>query len=401
MQDVVESIRAHNAGRDPERLALKLAKMRTGPFVFLRGTCPLFYARLGPLALPVEPPRAWCCGDLHFENFGSYKGDNGLVYFDITDFDEAMLAPAVFDPLRLVTSVLTAAPAMKLEASTARDLVRSFIDVYAATLAAGKARWIERDTAEGLVKTLLASLRERRRIDWLAARTALDGRRRRLRTDGRHALPATKKARRKVEEIVAACTAHEPEPRFFEVLDVARRVAGTGSLGLDRHVVLVRGKGSPDGNYLLDLKEALPPAPAVHVRIRQPAWASEAHRVVAVQTRMQAISVAFLHAVARRRRAYVLRALQPSEDRVRLEAGLGAKPLRRVLEDMARLVAWAELRSAGREGAAGPEALIAFGAAVGEWREELLQAAIRAAKQTVRDWEAYVRAYDEGAFEAR
>ena len=35
MMKVVEQIRAFNAGREPERLALKYAKMRSDPFVFL------------------------------------------------------------------------------------------------------------------------------------------------------------------------------------------------------------------------------------------------------------------------------------------------------------------------------------------------------------------------------
>ena len=41
---------------------------------------------------------------------------------------------------------------------------------------------------------------------------------------------------------------------------MGRRIAGTGSLGVGRFVVLVEGKGSPDGNYLLDIKEAKPSA---------------------------------------------------------------------------------------------------------------------------------------------
>lgn len=44
--DIVSTIRDFNAGRDPERLAMKYANMRTSPFVFLRATCHLFYDRL-------------------------------------------------------------------------------------------------------------------------------------------------------------------------------------------------------------------------------------------------------------------------------------------------------------------------------------------------------------------
>ena len=32
------------------------------------------------------------------------------------------------------------------------------------------------------------------------------------------------------------------------MLDVARRIAGTGSLGVERYAILVEGKGSPDIN---------------------------------------------------------------------------------------------------------------------------------------------------------
>jgi len=49
---------------------------------------------------------------------------------------------------------------------------------------------------------------------------------------------------------------------------VARRIAGTGSLGVERYVLLIEGKGSPDGNYLLDLKQALPAVLRAHVNCK-------------------------------------------------------------------------------------------------------------------------------------
>jgi uncharacterized protein (DUF2252 family) len=91
---VVNRILKANQGRDPERLALKYSAMRTDSFIFLRGTCHLFYDRLPKTGICNSAPLTWCCGDLHIENFGSYKGDNRLVYFDLNDFDEAALAPA-------------------------------------------------------------------------------------------------------------------------------------------------------------------------------------------------------------------------------------------------------------------------------------------------------------------
>lgn len=118
----------------------------------------------------------------------------------------------------------------------------------------------------------------------------------------------------------------EPNPEFYRTLDVARRIAGTGSLGVDRYVILVEGKGSPDGNYLIDLKEALPSSVSAHVTATQPKWQTEAQRVVEVQRRNQAVSQAFLHAVEFNQRSYVLRSLQPSEDRVVLAGWDGKLP---------------------------------------------------------------------------
>jgi len=63
MLDVVETIRRFNADREPERLAMKYANMRESPFVFLRGTCHLFYDRLSSVALPAGAPSAWVCGE--------------------------------------------------------------------------------------------------------------------------------------------------------------------------------------------------------------------------------------------------------------------------------------------------------------------------------------------------
>src|SRR4051812_19196136 len=96
-----ERLEAANAGRDPERLNIKYAEMRSDAFAFLRGSCTLFYEDLPIRELP-PAPRVWCSGDLHLENFGAYKGENRLVYFDLNDFDEACLAPATWDLVRVL-----------------------------------------------------------------------------------------------------------------------------------------------------------------------------------------------------------------------------------------------------------------------------------------------------------
>ena len=114
MSDVVEQILSFNAGRDPQRLVLKYRNMRASAFVFLRGTCHLFYRRLPDSPLFSTAPLVWSCGDLHLQNFGSYKGDNRLVYFDLNDFDESALAPASWDLVRFLTSLQIGAAIGKL-----------------------------------------------------------------------------------------------------------------------------------------------------------------------------------------------------------------------------------------------------------------------------------------------
>ena len=107
--DVIGRIRQFNQGRDPDRLALKYELMRQNAFAFLRGTYHLFYERLPRAPVFRQAPVTWVCGDLHFQNFGSYKGDDRLVFFDMNDFDEAALAPCTWDLVRFLASILVGA----------------------------------------------------------------------------------------------------------------------------------------------------------------------------------------------------------------------------------------------------------------------------------------------------
>ncbi|NVH75235.1 DUF2252 domain-containing protein [Paraburkholderia sp. JPY432] len=400
MSDIAKIIASFNAGRDPERLAMKYKAMRGSPFVFLRGTCHLFYQRLPRASVLDDAPHVWICGDMHLENFGSYKGDNRLVYFDNNDFDEACLAPAPYELVRLLTSVLVGAADLKLSRAEALALCHTALDAYGAALAYGKSRWIEAETAVGMVRDLFVALASRTRAAHLDRRTVLKGKTRMLKVDGKKALPVSDERRAAVVHFMQRFAATEPNPDFYRTLDVARRIAGTGSLGVDRYVILVEGKGSPDGNYLIDLKEALSSSVSAHVKATQPNWQTEAQRVVEVQRRNQAVSQAFLHAVEFNQRSYVLRGLQPSEDRVALADWDGKLPrLEAVINSMAELSAWAHLRSGGRQKSAIADDLIAFGSRR-DWQLPLIDLATQCEAQVAADWKAYCEAFDRGSFEA-
>lgn len=396
--DVVKEITRFNAGRDPQRLQLKYLKMRSDPFAFLRGSCHLFYARLPRSGIFRSAPVVWSCGDLHLENFGSYKGDNRLAYFDMNDFDEAALAPASWDVVRMLTSLRIGGRSLGLTQRDAGALPEVFLRHYGAALSAGKAYWVEHPTAEGLVKHLLDDLRDRQRKDFLAARTQLKGKRRTLTVDGKKALPASSAQRAKVSSFMADFARKQERPDFYEVLDIARRIAGTGSLGLERFVILVRGKGSPDGHYLLDLKETRPSSMAPRLQTPQPVWRTEAHRVVEVQRRLQAVPMAFLQAVMLGKMPCVLKGLQPTQDRVVLDAARQSlSQIEQVVAGMARIVAWAQLRSGGRQGSATTDELMAF-AQGRKWRHKLLEASALCAQQTLEDAATFAEAHDDGVF---
>lgn len=392
--NIVEAIQQHNAGRDPERLAMKYAKMRQSPFVFLRGACHLFYA-----ALPADPvldnaPLAWCCGDLHFENFGSYKADNRLVYFDINDYDEAALAPCTWDILRLLTSIACGAADLNATVAEALAVSHDCLDAYREELLHGKPLWVEAETAQGLVRDLFDSVQDRARADFLDRRTVKKAKQRSLRVDGVKALAATAEEKARVTEWVDRFAATQPHPGFFRVLDVARRIAGTGSLGVMRYVVLVEGKGSPDGNYLLDIKEASPSALTGVLQQRgivQPAWSSEAERIVALQKRMQAVDHAFLYSLNAGGTPCVLRGLQPSEDRVAIgDWGKKLDHLRATVATMGRILAWDQLRASGRGGAVNADALIEF-AARDDWRPALMEQAHDMLERTRAQWAEFCK----------
>lgn len=397
--DIMEAIKRFNAGRDPERLAMKYAKMAQSPFIFLRGACHLFYEILPDSTLFRGAPLAWCCGDLHFENFGSYKGDNRLVYFDINDYDEAALAPVSWDLVRLLTSIQCGAEALRTTQAEAVAASQHCLDAYRQALGNGKPLWVEPETSSGLVNELLSSLRAQKRPAFLDKRTIRKGARRSLRMDGEKALPVTTEQKRAVSEFMAKYAATQPDPSFFSVLDIGRRIAGTGSLGVERFVVLVAGKGSPDGNYLIDLKEARSSAlmPRLdRLGVKQPAWPDEASRVVAIQKRMQAVDHAFLQPVKLGGISCILRGLQPSEDRVAIgEWGKKLERLKEVVATMGRILAWDQLRASGRSGSASADELIAF-AQRDDWAAEMLAATAELTFATQRQWQVFVKAVNAG-----
>ncbi len=103
-------LRAQLAGdvvkKDLER---KHEKMRESPFAFLRAT----YWRWAETVLEICPdladaPAVLAVGDIHLENFGTWRDADGRLVWGVNDFDEAAEMPYVLDLIRLATSALVA-----------------------------------------------------------------------------------------------------------------------------------------------------------------------------------------------------------------------------------------------------------------------------------------------------
>lgn len=390
---IKQRITQYNHGRDPEILALKYKAIADNVFSFYRGTCHLFYEDLPKNLSISKAPHTWICGDLHLENFGCYKGSNRLAYFDLNDFDEAVLAPCTWEIARLLVSVVVGAESIKLNQKQALDLCDTFLDSYISALKNGGAYWLERATSKGMIRALLFSLKKRSRTAFIESRTELKKGERTLDVKSGRALPASKEAVKKVTAFMQDFAKQQQNPEFFKVIDIARRIAGTGSLGMERYAILVEGnaKKSKGGHYLLDLKLCGTPAaqPCLD-SIKQPHWHTQANRVVTIQRRLQAVSPAFLSAVTIDKQSYALKELLPTQDRLSLSDAKGkVKPLADVLKSMGEIVAWAQLRSSGHQGSAIADELIQFAENATDWRKDLMDYVESYAKKVGEDWREY------------
>ena len=396
-RDVVTRIASYVAACEPDGRARKYRAMCASAFAFYRGTAHLFWedARAHRTSIP-EAPLVWACGDLHFENFGCYRGANGLAYFDLNDFDEAALAPATWELTRFVTSLYVAAPALALRRSDLTELAMHFLSSYQSALATGKAQWIERATATGMVRTLFRRVKRRTRAMLLASRTVSQGGRRVLRIDGERTLALPRDERAQLLAAFRSYFATHHEGRKIKPVDIARRIAGLGSLGNRRYVMLVQEADARRKYHLVDAKEARPSSLARFDGIHQRAWANEADRVVQLQRRLQAVTPALLQAASIEGRPYIVRSLQPTEDRLSLADARGnPRRLRSAARDMADTTAWAQLRSSGREGSASADDLIVLSSSRA-WRLAVINYARRYQRTVESDWRNFTAAFEKG-----
>jgi uncharacterized protein (DUF2252 family) len=397
MNQTISSILKFNYNRNESLVQLKYKAMHNDIFRFYRGTCHLFFEDNSQNNLLNDAPNTWICGDLHLENFGSYKGDNRLVYFDMNDFDEALLAPCLWDLSRFLCSIIVAHKILGIKKDDANILAESVLKTYVNTLQKAHAKFIQTETSKGVIKDFLDDLKQRKRKELIDKRTEIISGKRRIKVDGIKTLDIDDRRKDEIKYVIDNWSLTQENKDFYKVLDIAVRIVGTGSIGLERYAILVDGNGK-DNHYLLDLKIAMPSSLQNYSNATQPKWNTDAERIIEIQQRMQAVSPALLHVIEMDGKSFVLKELQPSQDKLDLTVmGGKIKKLTDSLNTFAEILAWDQLRSSGRQGSAIADELIDFVNRT-DWQQPLLNFCSTYFEKVKTDYEIFCNAFDEGEF---
>ena len=92
-------------------LKKKRKEMVAGPFPFLRATYWRWAEMMPSLCQKLDlgtAPHALAVGDIHLENFGTWRDEDGRLVWGVNDYDEAAEMPYLLDLVRLATSAAIA-----------------------------------------------------------------------------------------------------------------------------------------------------------------------------------------------------------------------------------------------------------------------------------------------------
>lgn len=394
MTAVFDEILRFNADRRPDLVSLKLERMDASVFAFFRGTDHLFAVHWPQLRPSDAGPAVLCSGDLHIENFGVYRTDAGDFRYDINDFDESLVAPCSFDLVRCTTSILLAAEDWRLSPLEAARLALHYLDQYRDTaqesLRSGITGEITPTSGSGPIQDLLKKTAQGGQQEFLDRFTRHEKHEpRRIERIDQKRSDVSKSEARIVSEAIEAYGQTTAMPASYRVLDVTGRIAGIGGLGVERYLVLIEGNGSPDGNRLLDMKEARPSSVLSCGTGQQPKWRNEADRVVESQRRLQGKPASGLAVLEIAGRSFRMREMIPEENRSKIDR-FQNKPeqLQSAVQSAGKLTAWSHVRGCEPELR---ESLARW--ATGSALDAVLAAAVRFADANQQDYVQFQETY--------
>ena len=287
----------------PADLALKHTRMAADPFQFLRAT---FYrwVQMLPEVCPdvARAPRVLAVGDLHVENFGTWRDTEGRLAWGVNDFDEVWPLAYTNDLVRLASSVILAIRESRL--ALAREAaIEAILEGYTKAVEASGRPFILAEGHPALHAMAVYRLKDPEPF-WQKL-NALPPLR-------KNAVPAT---------AVKAMRRMMPDPDL--PLRIAHRVAGMGSLGRQRFVALAGWKGG------LVAREAKAAAPSACV------WALGGKEAVLYQKLVDR-SIRCPDPYVKLKGSWIVRRLAP--DCARIE--LSALPVQRDEIRLLRVMGW-------------------------------------------------------------
>jgi hypothetical protein len=201
---------------------LKHRSMKEGVFPFLRATY-YRWAQIWPSVCPdlAKAPQVLAVGDLHVENFGTWRDIEGRLIWGVNDFDEAFPMAYANDLVRLAVSAILAAEAGHLALSE-KNICDSILDGYIRSMEEKG-----RPFVLGEMHTWLREIAESELRDPVRFWQKMD------------ALPTT---REKVP-LSALDALNHLMPQRDIPCRVVKRVAGLGSLGHQRFVAIAEWHG--------------------------------------------------------------------------------------------------------------------------------------------------------------
>jgi hypothetical protein len=337
--------------RDKHRTMAK--KKRKHAFGFLRATY-YRWAQLWPeiCADEAAAPRVLGVGDLHLENFGTWRDAEGRLCWGINDFDEAWRLPYTNDLVRLAASALLAERASRKFNAAPSAIARAILGGYEERLAAGPRPFVLEENHAALRE--MAYFGEKKPAKFWAG----------IEKDS---MP--RKAPRDVRKLLRRSM---PE-RGLETAFLHRKGAGLGSLGRPRHLARAQWRGG----WIAHEAKALMPSAAAWAE-GAPAPRSRANSLLRAVSRAGRCPDPFLKI----RQGWVLRRLAPRSSKIEIgDLPPDAKPLD-LLEQMGRELANVHLAERG--------AAAAIARDLARRKRGWLEAAARRmVEQVLADWKAW------------
>jgi uncharacterized protein (DUF2252 family) len=310
--DPVAMLIESGRGRLESLAPIRYARMLTSPFAFFRGSAMAMAFDLA--STPVSGLRVQLCGDCHLGNFGGFATPERRLIFDMMDFDETIPGPWEWDVKRLGASFHLAGRNNGLSEANCEEAVltvgrayrrRLFefagmktMDVFYASIDADAFIAQARDarTRKGR-EQMVAKARKRTSEHFFAKSVQMVNGRRRIIEEPPFLFhpPQTDPFEEDFREAFETYKKLLPDHlrfllRRFDVIDVAMKVAGVGSVGTRCGIILLMA-GDEDP-LILQIKEA--GRSALEPFVGESEYKNMGQRVVAGQRMLQSVSDSFL-----------------------------------------------------------------------------------------------------------